>query len=315
MLGLATALLNPLQNLSSTKYHSSQPKKEERKKHQDFTLSLSKKMLKALYPRKKTSRPLKDYHSDWFKTLKNTLLPLLRSSISDSSPTLLPTHVEMLHHHIQSYYHALDLAASHDIAQLLFPDWRNSLEKPFLWLGDFHPYLFTNVLRSFLGDTDDKTDVFLKVGGKNCEFFDKPWEIAMAWKAPSKILMSRIDQIECGLRLMVPALVDRVRNAQGGFMKRVVEHWVWCEGKRDAARALIGDAVAAEMEEMVSVFLDANRLRRSVLAEIISATNVYQAALFLVGLAQFLVGLRDPELLGEFERCNTPLNKPTRAEL
>lgn len=264
-------------------------------------------MLKALrFPRKKTSRPFKDYYSDWFKTLKNTLLPLLRSSISDSSPTLLSTHVEMLHHHIQSYYHALDLASSHDIAQLLFPDWRSSLEKPFLWLGDFHPYLFTNLLRSFLGDTDEeadgKTDVFIKVGGKNCEFFDKPWEIAMAWKAPSKIMMSRIDQIECGLRLMVPALVDRVRNAQAVFMKRVVQHWVWCKGKKEAARASIGNAVAAQMEEMVSVFLDANRLRRSVLSEIISATNVYQAALFLVGLSQFLVGLRDPDLLREFER-------------
>lgn len=273
-------------------------------------------MLKALFPRKKTSRPFKDYYSEWFKTLKNILLPLLRSSIADSSPTLLSTHVEMLHHHIQSYYHAFDLAASDDISQLLFPDWRNSIEKPFLCLGDFHPYLFTNLLRSFLGDADEESsDVFIKLGGKNCDFFDKPWEIAMAWKAPSKILMTRIDQIECGLRLMVPALVDRVRNAQAGFMKRVVEHWVWCEGNKEAARGLIGDAMAAEMEEMVSVFLDANRLRRSVLAEIISATNVYQAALFLVGLAQFLVGLRDPDLLGEFERCKMPLNKPSRPAL
>ncbi|KAB1217046.1 hypothetical protein CJ030_MR4G021275 [Morella rubra] len=211
-------------------------------------------MLKSLFNRKKCSRPFKDYYSDWFNTLKNTLLPLLRCSISDSSPILLSTHVEMLHHHFQSYYHALDLAASHDVAQLLFPDWRNSLEKPFLWLGDLHPYLFTNILRSFLNDNDkdgdEKNDVFMTVGGQNCEFFDKPWEIAMAWKAPSKILINRIDQVECGLRLMVPALVNRVRKAQAGFVERVVEDWVWCDGKKDAARAVIGEAVESEMEEM-----------------------------------------------------------------
>ncbi|XP_041029027.1 protein INAPERTURATE POLLEN1 [Juglans microcarpa x Juglans regia] len=276
-------------------------------------------MLKGLFTRKKSSRPFKDYYSDWFNILKNTLLPLLRCSISDPSPTLLSTHVEMLHHHFQSYYHALDLASSHDVAQLLFPDWRNSLEKPFLWLGDFHPYLFTNLIRSFINETDkyidDKNDVLINVGGENCEFFDKPWEIAMAWRAPSKILMTRIDQVECGLRLMVPALANRVRKAQAGLVERMVEDWVWCQGRKETARTVIGEAVAVEMEEMVSLFLDANRLRRSVLAEIISATSVYQAALFLLGLAQFLIGLRDPALVSEFERCKTPLNKPSHPAL
>ncbi|GKV13192.1 hypothetical protein SLEP1_g24243 [Rubroshorea leprosula] len=61
------------------------------------------------------------------------------------------------------------------------------------------------------------------------------------------------------------------------------------------------------MEEMVAVFLDANRLRRTVISEIIDATNVYQGALFLEALSQFLVGFRDPILLAEFERCNMPI--------
>jgi|UniRef100_A0A2N9EQA5 hypothetical protein len=275
-------------------------------------------MLKALFTRKKSSRPFKDYHSEWFNTLKNALLPLLRRSISDSAPTILSTHVEMLHQHFQSYYQALDLAACNDIAQLLFPDWRNSLEKPFLWLGDFHPYLFTNLLRSFLEDTDEEQtdDETEDETRENCKYFyDKPWQVAMPRRAPSKILMARVDQIECALRLMVPALVDRVRNAQAGLVQRVAENWVLCQGRKEVVRPVIGEAVAAEMEEMVSVFLDANRLRRSILAEIVSITSVYQAALYLEGLAQFFVGLREPELLAQFESCKIPLNIPSRIAL
>ena len=137
----------------------------------------------------------------------------------------------------------------------------------------------------------------------------------MAWKNPSRNLTTRVDQIECGLRLMVPALVDRVRNAQAGLVERVAEDWVRYQGRKEAARPAIVEAVEAKMEEMVSVFLDANRLRRSVLAEIISATSVYQGALFLEGLAQFLVGLRDPQLLAQFESCQMPLNKSSRIAL
>ncbi|GKV38081.1 hypothetical protein SLEP1_g46029 [Rubroshorea leprosula] len=64
------------------------------------------------------------------------------------------------------------------------------------------------------------------------------------------------------------------------------------------------------MEEMMAVFLDASRFRRSVITEIVGATNVYQGALFFEALSQFLVlgsDFRDPILLGEFQRCNMPI--------
>ncbi|KAF8379261.1 hypothetical protein HHK36_028694 [Tetracentron sinense] len=239
--------------------------------------------------RRKSSRLFKDYYAEWIETLKNTLLPLLRHSMSSSSSSssLLSTHVEMLHHHFQSYYEALDLAASQDLSQLLYPDWRNSLEKPFLWLGDFHPNLFTNLLRSFLDDDSNN-------GG-------------LAWKNPSKPLLNRVEQIECGLRLMVPALVARSRAAQAGFIDRVAVDWVRCQGRKEATKDFCG-AVMAQMEELMIVFMDANRLRRSILTEIMGATDVYQAALYLQAFAQFLVGFRDAELLSEFERCKLPLS-------
>ncbi|CAK9171138.1 unnamed protein product [Ilex paraguariensis] len=297
--------------VSALLFLSSLPKKKTTQEHvQESRLP---KMFKAVafFGRKKTTRPFKDYYTDWFNTLKNTLLPQLRRSMSLSSSTLLSTHVEMIHNHFQTYYETLDLAASNDVAQLLFPEWRTTLEKPFLWLGDFHPYLFTNLLRSFLDDQDtddeEETESVIQIG-ESSEFFDKPWNIVMAWKTPSNTLMAKIDQIECGLRLMVPALVARARQVQAEFVERVGVEWGKCEGRKEGVEMAVGKAVVAEMEEMMSVFMDANRLRRSVLTEILNITNVYQAALFLEGLAQFLIGFRDHAILSEFERSKMAIN-------
>lgn len=62
----------------------------------------------------------------------------------------------------------------------------------------------------------------------------------------------------------------------------------------------VGEVVRELVDKMTCVFLDANRLRRSVLADIMEALNVYQAAFFLQGLAKFYVGFSDPNLLDQF---------------
>ncbi|EXB54470.1 hypothetical protein L484_019029 [Morus notabilis] len=293
-------------------------------------------MMKSLIPCWKKAgsnnhrrRPFKEYHEEWFDLLKNRLLPSLRRAMHESSVAQLSTHVDILRHHLTSYYDALDLsAASDDVAHLLHPSaWRTPFETPFLWLSDLHPYLFTNLLRSFLSDddeNDENNDVFQSANLRNRfllnnnnnndvnELFNRPWHIVMAWRNPPASLMARIDQIECGVRLMVPALAERARKAQERFVQTVAGDYWGGRRRRDkeeeAGKAVVGKAVMAEMDEMVGVLVDANRLRRSVLAEIIGATSVYQAAMFLEGLAQFLVGFRDPDLVAEFQACKTPLN-------
>ncbi|RAL50713.1 unnamed protein product [Cuscuta campestris] len=266
-------------------------------------------MLKALafLGKKKSARPFRDFYGEWFKALKNAHLPQLRRAMSSAtvSPVILAAHVDSLHRHFISYYEALDLAAADDVAQVLFPDWRNCLEKPLLWLGDIHPFLFTNLLRSFLGDGSDEE------GGDSREFelfAGKPWYLATAWRSPPKALMGRVDQIECGLRLMVPALAARLKHAQAAFADRVGREWGCSEGRSEEARQGIEEYLEAEMEELVDIFVDANRLRRSVLSDILNVTDVYQAALFLESLAQFLVGLRDKKLLSQLEKCTMPIN-------
>ncbi|KAH6771821.1 hypothetical protein C2S52_005457 [Perilla frutescens var. hirtella] len=264
-------------------------------------------MLKtALFGRKKTAAtPFAEFYKNWFNTLAATLLPQLRCTLTSfaAPPTLLSIQVEAMHHHLHAYYDALDEAAAADVAACLCPDWRNALEKPFLWLADLHPYLFTNLLRSFLDDQESSDDD--DVGDHNDisereEGVQMPWPVAAAWRSPSKVLTMRVDQIECGLRLMVPALAARVRQAQEKLVRDVGAQW--------ESKEVVKAAMEAEMEEMVGVVVDANRLRRSVLADVLSVTNVYQAALFLEAVGIFLVGFRDEKLLEEFEDCERPIN-------
>ncbi|XP_010539222.1 PREDICTED: protein INAPERTURATE POLLEN1 [Tarenaya hassleriana] len=270
-----------------------------------------------IFSRKKPTRRFNDYYTDWTKTLTDHLLPLLRQSLSSaSSAAVLSSNVDRVLRHLVSYYETLDLAADSDtIPYLLFPSWRNSLETPFLFLGDLHPYLFTNLLRSFIdrenNDSGEEIEPDFHLGLDRIE--EKPWKIEMAWKDPSDELVTRIDQIECAMRLMVPVLVDRMRKAQGRFMGRVAENWVSSSmsssssqeagKKKKTGVAVVEEAAKEEMEEMASIFVDANRLRKSIIMDIVGASSDHQAALYLEGLSQFLVGFKDQSLLHEFELC------------
>ncbi|CAN1748079.1 Protein INAPERTURATE POLLEN1 [Linum perenne] len=117
----------------------------------------------------------------------------------------------------------------------------------------------------------------------------------MAWKEPSDTLTVKIEQIERGLRLIVPSFSERMKKAQSEFMSKVGV-------AEEKSAAVVAEAMKAEMDEMVSVFVDANRVRRSVISEIVGALDLYQAALFLEGLGQFLVGFREPGLVRKFKR-------------
>ena len=88
--------------------------------------------------------------------------------------------------------------------------WRTPLESPFLWLGDIHPYLFTNLLRSFLdsdnhdGEDEDPAEAAFELRlrtrfallNESNELFNRPWHIVTAWRSPSASLMARVEQIE-----------------------------------------------------------------------------------------------------------------------
>ena len=73
------------------------------------------------------------------------------------------------------------------------------------------------------------------------------------------------------------------------LVQPIAEDWVAFEGQCDEGlKGVIGEETKEEMDDMVSVFVDANRLRKSVIDEIVG-TMFIQAALFLKALPNFLL--------------------------
>lgn len=109
--------------------------------------------------------------------------------------------------------------------------------------------------------------------------------------------------MERGLRLMVPNIVARHRDAQAALVGKLADGW-----RIERGDLKVGEVVGEVLDELTHVFLDANRLRMSVLGDIMGALNVHQGALFLEGLAQFYVGFWDTKLLAEFKKSQLPLD-------
>ncbi|KAI3888032.1 hypothetical protein MKW92_029280 [Papaver armeniacum] len=104
---------------------------------------------------------------------------------------------------------------------------------------------------------------------------EKSANYPLVWKYPSKNLITKVEEMECGSRLILPWVMNRYKILQSGYIDKVVNDWIHSTGKNEILKAISGVV-------LVSVFLDANRLRKkSILMDIISATNVYQPALYL----------------------------------
>lgn len=225
---------------------------------------------------------LKEYYSEWIQSLKKQLLPqlehaLMRQRHQDERSVCLLPHVERLRESVESYYTTLERAASEDVLLVLCPTWRSTtqLEKPFLWLGDFHPALLINLFRALLTHHNDQS---------------------RGLASATDDLFTRIDRIEGVIGTMVPALFYRMRNVQMSIGTSLAKDWLIADAHGSNLRGVLGDGIEAQIGELREIFLDANRMRRNAVTEILSACDVHQAAHYLQGLAQFYVALADPHL-------------------
>ncbi|XP_057855389.1 protein INAPERTURATE POLLEN 1 homolog [Cryptomeria japonica] len=81
------------------------------------------------------------WYGQWIDTMKNLLVPQLQKAVEKGERKQVMGPVEQLHEHLEEYFKALEGAAEKDVLQVLSPAWRSAAEKPFLWIGDFHPAL------------------------------------------------------------------------------------------------------------------------------------------------------------------------------
>eukprot|EP01018_Ginkgo_biloba_P017064 Gb_09137 [translate_table: standard] len=230
-------------------------------------------------------RWFKKYYLRWIKTLKKQAGQLKDAmqkphDLDCASRLQLHARVERLRRHFESYYDAMDAITKQDVLQVLSPSWRSTLEKPYLWIGDWHPALFINLFYALLGHQHSTEN--------NARRY-----------APDDIF-KKIEKIEKVLGTMVPALFHRLRTVQLSLGTSIAKDWLQVRNRPEASQedrmAVFQGAVGAQLRDLTGIFVDANCLRRNIVCEILNASDVYQAGQYLQGLAQFQLSLRDPEL-------------------
>lgn len=83
--------------------------------------------------------------------------------------------------------------------QVLTPTWRTPLEKPYLWIGDWHPALFINLFHGLVAHYLDRLSIEPTMSKKN--YYHRA---GLAYA--SQDLLNKVENIRMVLRAMVPAL-------------------------------------------------------------------------------------------------------------
>ncbi|CAA7060081.1 unnamed protein product [Microthlaspi erraticum] len=224
-----------------------------------------------------------DFYGVWSKTVTETCLPLFSSADPASE---LSTRITFILCSLQWYYETLNAYAKEDsktITNLLFPSWRDSLEKPILFLGDIHPFLLTNILRSLINRVNQDA-------GKNPATSEDPYVE----------LLKKTEELEGEIESSVSHLLDRMSKAQIRYAARFSDNWVssYDSSQWRTVMEMTAASMAKEeiMKELVGIFVDANLLRMKLIKDIVDATSgqiLMLASLFLESVCRIFYGFKD----------------------
>ncbi|CAH8359583.1 unnamed protein product [Eruca vesicaria subsp. sativa] len=225
-----------------------------------------------LFRRDRPFHQLDGLYTEWSEHLTKNCIPLFRQSQRSDVNNYAVLR------DIRSYYDTLNHYATKDtVLYLLFPSWRsNSLETPILFLGDIHPRLFTDLIQSFI-DQDPICSTYSDLA---------------AWEELSSELQNTINGTVSGL-------LGRMRGALDGFIRRFSGKFVSSFlGSRsgtvvmETATSVMEEDDSVIMEELVRIFVEANKLRKDTITHIVEVLNMNQLALFLESFCKFLAGFK-----------------------
>lgn len=249
-------------------------------------------MKSSIFSRKKPSdEPLnvKDFYADWYKTLTRDYLPLLTFATSAASTAPASEISDLVNHvlsHVVSYYETLELSADHStISQLLSTSWLNSQETPFLFLGDIHPNLFTNLLRSLINPA-------IQESGHVAVEIDRRSEFVNAWQEANDQLETKLSRIELRTTMNVPALLECIRVVERSYVARVSKTWIVSQGKGKKTLTEV-KMLDDEIEALLQIYMETYRLKKSIIISISQTLSLYQSTLYLQALCQAFVGLHE----------------------
>ncbi|KAL1203941.1 Protein INAPERTURATE POLLEN1 [Cardamine amara subsp. amara] len=103
--------------------------------------------------------------------------------------------------------------------------------------------------------------------------------------------------IELRTTMNVPALLERVRIIERNYVARVSQYWIFShqeKRKKKTTKMVDEDLTNDEMDALLEIFVETNRLRTSAIRSIRQALSLYhQSTMHLEALCQILVGLNN----------------------
>ncbi|CAH8392942.1 unnamed protein product [Eruca vesicaria subsp. sativa] len=224
---------------------------------------------------------------EWSHTIKETCIPLLRPG---SSPPLLKEAIDALVEDILSNFTSSDAAS---ISDLLSASECKYLDTPFLFQGDIHPYLLTNLFRIFIHLAKPKN-----LDGEEHVAID----LCMDEEQEDELL-KRVEQIDRRVRIMGDEILGRFKLAQIRLLTQEVENSMHTHEEAKMEKKLEDESLKKEIE---GIFKDANLLRSSVLISIMEATTNHQGTLYLQLLCDMIIAFKN-KVCDEDKRDNNAL--------
>ncbi|KAF3561956.1 hypothetical protein DY000_02011539 [Brassica cretica] len=235
---------------------------------------------------------------EWSETIRYKCLPLLHQA---SSSSLLKEAIDGLVQEIISHFNTLEDSTIDD---LLSASECKSMDTTFLLIGDIHPFLLTNLLRIFIHLAQPKPKPKSKKDEEDGEHvsINMLEDHHLAWREPSHELLQKIEKIERRVSMLSDDMVARFKHVQRSILTQVQEDTI-NEGGAKRKKKLEDEELKKEIQ---IIFKYAKMLRISVLLSIMEAINDHQRVLFLQGLCQMLLALKD-KVCDEDKRDNNAL--------
>ncbi|EOA12447.1 hypothetical protein CARUB_v10028587mg [Capsella rubella] len=261
--------------------------------------------VRSFFPRKEPDGfiRLQDTYSAWYDTLKKVHQKDIKQSIkSNNPPDQLEELVTRLHEHINSLYQELERHVDHDtIIKLLSTSWHSSLESPFLFLGDIHPIIFTNVLKSLMYPATQGDMSYVSLELERSAMFVNAWK-----DPPSDQSRKRLETIECRIDITVCALLTKMRCLQKDYVAKTLSNWISSRRNRSEEQEeneitkVIETTTTELTAELQKILIESYPLRTSIVDSILEMLNEHQATLYFENLVYILLGYKNQVRFSSF---------------
>ncbi|KAH7433678.1 hypothetical protein KP509_07G080800 [Ceratopteris richardii] len=258
----------------------------------------------------------KDFYEQWV-TMQHVTMDELQRALQDNviQGKDLEETVEKARVLYVSYYDAMDKAAKEDVLQVISPSWRSSLERAFMWLGDWRPSSAYQLVYGLAGQKVEQ-EIAQLLSGVEAPSLDSLTASQLASINSQQLeTLEEEERLRCQIAALQGRLADRpmvslaeiIKDATGGIEcytvdkpRTVLSGEDRASGLNDdrrnerisTAEGLIKMEMYERLQRLQELLLAAVSLRRRTLDGLLHTLTSLQSAQFLLASFQLQSALR-----------------------